>query len=166
MQQTAQSFSFKALWKSVSETIPLQNSHQEKTKVCICISLLSLVVLQVRNMTNGQGTLNYWHIYTHTHIYIYIYIYLYLYLYLYLDCTHGSKEEISESTTLGLHACETSTQKQFEGCADTTWGRYWLWPQLTGCHDLQQIEENYKVPKENTTMGFGEIICSMTKSAG
>ena len=30
------------------------------------------------------------------------------------------------------------------------------------------IEENYtrKVTKEKTTMGFGEIICSTTKSAG
>jgi hypothetical protein len=32
--------------------------------------------------------------------------------------------------------------------------------------DLLQIEENYKVPKEKTSMGFGEIICSTTKSAG
>jgi len=29
-----------------------------------------------------------------------------------------------------------------------------------------KIEENYKFPKEKTTVGFGEIICSTTKSAG
>ena len=32
--------------------------------------------------------------------------------------------------------------------------------------DLHQIEENFKIPKEKTKMGFGEIICSMTKSEG
>jgi hypothetical protein len=37
---------------------------------------------------------------------------------------------------------------------------------FTGCQVLHQIEENYKVPKEKITVGFGEIICSMTKSAG
>ena len=31
------------------------------------------------------------------------------------------------------------------------------------CTRLKKI---YKVPKEKTTMGFGEIICSTTKSAG
>jgi hypothetical protein len=30
---------------------------------------------------------------------------------------------------------------------------------------LHQIEENYKVPKEKTTMGFGEIVYSKTISA-
>jgi len=72
----------------------------------------------------------------------------------------------SESTSVGQRTCETSIQKQCEGCADTAWGRYWLWPQLTGCQDLHQIEKNYKVPKEKTTKGFGEIMCSVTKSAG
>ena len=37
---------------------------------------------------------------------------------------------------------------------------------ITSCQDLHQIEENYKVPKEKTAVGFGEIICSKTKSAG
>ena len=48
----------------------------------------------------------------------------------------------------------------------SAWGRYWLWPQLAGCEDLHQTEENHKFPKEKTTMGFGEIIYSKTKSAG
>jgi len=30
----------------------------------------------------------------------------------------------SESTSVGLHTCETSIQKQCEGCADNAWGRY------------------------------------------
>jgi hypothetical protein len=30
----------------------------------------------------------------------------------------------SESTSAGLHTCETSIQKQCEGCADTAWGRH------------------------------------------
>ena len=51
-------------------------------------------------------------------------------------------------------------------CADTAWGRYRLGPQLTSCQDLHQIEENHKVPKEKTTMGFGEIAYSKTNSAG
>ena len=29
-----------------------------------------------------------------------------------------------ESTSVGLHPCETSIQKQCEGCVDTAWGRY------------------------------------------
>jgi hypothetical protein len=29
-----------------------------------------------------------------------------------------------ESTSVGLHPCEASFQKQCEGCADTVWGRY------------------------------------------
>jgi len=70
----------------------------------------------------------------------------------------------SESTSAGLHTHETLIQKQYEGYADTTWGRYRLGPQLTSCQDLHQIEENHKVPKEKTTMGFGEIIYSKTKS--
>jgi hypothetical protein len=55
-----------------------------------------------------------------------------------------------ESTSVGLHTRETSIQKQCERCADTAWGRYRLLPQLTSCQDLQQIEENHKVPKEKT----------------
>jgi hypothetical protein len=31
---------------------------------------------------------------------------------------------------------------------------------------LHQIEENHKVPKEETTMGFGEIVYSKINSAG
>ena len=34
------------------------------------------------------------------------------------------------------------------------------------CQDLHQIEENHKVPKEKTTMGFGENVYSKTNSAG
>jgi len=29
-----------------------------------------------------------------------------------------------ESTSVVLHPCEASIQKQCEGCADTAWGRY------------------------------------------
>ena len=29
-----------------------------------------------------------------------------------------------ESTSAGLHPCETSIQKQCEGCVDTAWGRH------------------------------------------
>ena len=29
-----------------------------------------------------------------------------------------------ESTSVGLHPCEASIQKQCQGCADTAWGRY------------------------------------------
>jgi len=29
-------------------------------------------------------------------------------------------------------------------------GRYWLWPQLIGCQVPHQVEENYKIPKEQT----------------
>ena len=29
-----------------------------------------------------------------------------------------------ESTSVGLHPCEASIQKQREGCADTAWGKY------------------------------------------
>jgi hypothetical protein len=32
--------------------------------------------------------------------------------------------------------------------------------------DLHKIEENHKVPKQKTAMGFGEIIYSKTNSAG
>jgi hypothetical protein len=32
--------------------------------------------------------------------------------------------------------------------------------------NLHQTEESYKVPKEKTKMGFGEIICPTTKSVG
>jgi hypothetical protein len=38
--------------------------------------------------------------------------------------------------------------------ADTAWGS----------QDLHQIEENYKIPKEKTKMGFGKIVCSTTKT--
>jgi hypothetical protein len=31
---------------------------------------------------------------------------------------------------------------------------------------LHQIEENYTIPNEKTKMGFGEIIYSMTNTAG
>ena len=55
-----------------------------------------------------------------------------------------------ESTSAGLHPCEVSIQKQCEGCADTAWDRYWLWPQLTGCQVPNQVEENYKIPEEQT----------------
>jgi hypothetical protein len=41
-------------------------------------------------------------------------------------------------------------QKQCEGCEDADWGRYWLWPQLTGCQVPKQVEENYKIPKAQT----------------
>jgi len=43
---------------------------------------------------------------------------------------------------------------------------YLLGPQLTSCQDLHQIEENHKVPKDKTTMGFGETVYSKTNSAG
>jgi hypothetical protein len=39
-------------------------------------------------------------------------------------------------------------------------------PQLTSCQDPHQTEENFKVPKKKTAMGFGESIYSKTKSAG
>jgi len=29
-----------------------------------------------------------------------------------------------ETTSVGLHPCEASIQKQREECADTAWGRY------------------------------------------
>jgi len=72
----------------------------------------------------------------------------------------------SESTSVGLHTRESSIQKQCERSADTDWGRYRLWLQLTSCEALHQIKENHKVPKEKTTMGSGEIIYSKIKSAG
>jgi len=31
---------------------------------------------------------------------------------------------------------------------------------------MHQIEENHKVPKEKTSMGFGEVVYSKTNSAG
>jgi hypothetical protein len=73
---------------------------------------------------------------------------------------------ISELTSVGLHTRETSIYKQCERCADTAWGRYRLGPQLTSCQDLHQIEENHKVLKQKTAMGFGEIVYSKTSSAG
>ena len=50
---------------------------------------------------------------------------------------------------------------RFRNCVKdvhTAWGGYWLGPQLTCCKDLHQIGENYKIRKEKTKMGFGEII--------
>ena len=39
------------------------------------------------------------------------------------DCKYGRHLEM-ESTSVGLHPCEASIQKQCEGGADTAWGRY------------------------------------------
>jgi len=36
----------------------------------------------------------------------------------------------TDSTSVGIHTCETSIQKRCEGCVDTAWGRYWRWPHL------------------------------------
>ena len=68
--------------------------------------------------------------------------------------------------TVNQFATGTEFINFFERCADTAWGRYRLGPQLTSCQDLHQIEENHKVPKEKTTMGFGENVYSQTNSAG
>jgi len=64
-----------------------------------------------------------------------------------------SNRQVVGSTPYGviwIFPYEAAIQKQREGCADTAWGRYWLWSQLTGCQSPHQVEENYKIPKEQT----------------
>ena len=78
---------------------------------------------------------------------------------LHLECTRLN------STSGGPRNCETSIQKQYEWCADTTWNRYGQWPQLTFSKDLHWTEENHKLLKAKTRMGSGEVICSVTATA-
>jgi len=57
-------------------------------------------------------------------------------------------------------------QKQCEGLQTLPGADTDPYHNLLVAKDLHQIEENFKVPKQKTIMGFGEIICSTTKSPG
>ena len=66
--------------------------------------------------------------------------------------------------SVGLHTCETLIQKQCEGLqtlprADTDPDH-----NLLVAKYLHASEENFKVPNQKTTMGFGKIIAQTTKS--
>jgi hypothetical protein len=59
-----------------------------------------------------------------------------------LESTRSSKP-----TSVELYTCETSIQKEYEGCGDTVWSSYWPCPQPTGCKDEHQTEESHTVQK-------------------
>ena len=63
------------------------------------------------------------HVHTHTYIHTHTHIYGFL--------------------VLKVARYEASIQKQCEGCANTAWGRYWLWPQFTCCQDLHPTEDQF-----------------------